>query len=69
MRGIVVAGTAAAGWPRYTPRPTNNQPDPEIPMGRGDKRSRKGKIWRGSFGNSRPTEKNARAKQAAAKKG
>jgi 30S ribosomal protein S31 len=23
-------------------------------MGKGDKRSRMGKIWRGSFGNSRP---------------
>jgi 30S ribosomal protein S31 len=23
-------------------------------MGRGDKRSRKGKIWRGSHGNTRP---------------
>ncbi len=37
-------------------------------MGRGDKRSRKGKIWRGSFGNSRPTAKNQRAKQQAAAK-
>ncbi len=23
-------------------------------MGRGDKRTKRGKIWRGSFGNSRP---------------
>ncbi|MFN3405082.1 MAG: 30S ribosomal protein THX [Cytophagaceae bacterium] len=23
-------------------------------MGKGDKKSKKGKIWRGSFGNSRP---------------
>lgn len=23
-------------------------------MGKGDKRSRKGKIWRGSYGNARP---------------
>lgn len=38
-------------------------------MGRGDKRTRKGKIWRGSFGNSRPTAKNELAKKAAAKKG
>lgn len=27
-------------------------------MGRGDKRTRKGKIWRGSYGNSRPKMKN-----------
>ncbi|MFZ5756400.1 MAG: 30S ribosomal protein THX [Pseudomonadota bacterium] len=27
-------------------------------MGRGDRRSRKGKIWRGSYGNSRPKLKN-----------
>ncbi len=34
-------------------------------MGRGDKRSRKGKIWRGSYGNSRPTAKNeAKAKKS-----
>ncbi len=26
-------------------------------MGRGDKRSKKGKIWRGSFGNCRPKVK------------
>jgi ribosomal small subunit protein bTHX len=25
-----------------------------IQMGKGDKRSKRGKIWRGSFGNSRP---------------
>lgn len=24
-------------------------------MGKGDKRSKKGKIWRGSYGNSRPS--------------
>ena len=27
-------------------------------MGRGDKRTRKGKIWRGSYGNTRPKAKN-----------
>lgn len=32
-------------------------------MGRGDKRSRKGKIWRGSFGNSRPTAKREAARK------
>lgn len=26
-------------------------------MGRGDKRTRKGKIWRGSHGNTRPRKK------------
>lgn len=26
-------------------------------MGKGDKKSRKGKIWRGSFGNRRPKKK------------
>lgn len=35
-------------------------------MGRGDKRTRKGKIWRGSFGNSRPKATKA---TAPAKKG
>jgi len=27
-------------------------------MGRGDKRTKKGKIWRGSFGKWRPKQKN-----------
>ncbi|MBP6184335.1 MAG: 30S ribosomal protein THX [Saprospiraceae bacterium] len=27
-------------------------------MGRGDKRTKRGKIWRGSFGNSRPKANN-----------
>jgi 30S ribosomal protein S31 len=27
-------------------------------MGKGDKKSRKGKIWRGSYGNSRPRKGN-----------
>lgn len=26
-------------------------------MGKGDKRSRKGKVWRGSYGNTRPKKK------------
>ncbi|MCH2042996.1 MAG: 30S ribosomal protein THX [Saprospiraceae bacterium] len=26
-------------------------------MGRGDKRSKRGKIWRGSYGNTRPKSK------------
>jgi 30S ribosomal protein S31 len=34
-------------------------------MGRGDKKSKKGKIFKGSFGKSRP----ARTKKKAAKKG
>ena len=33
-------------------------------MGKGDKRSRRGKIWRGSFGNSRPKAVNAMAEAA-----
>jgi 30S ribosomal protein S31 len=41
-------------------------------MGRGDKRSKKGKIWRHSFGNSRPKpkveQKAKRLAKAAAKK-
>lgn len=37
-------------------------------MGRGDRRSRKGKIFRGSYGNSRPQRTKASAKPAAAKK-
>ena len=35
-------------------------------MGRGDKKTKKGKIFKGSFGKSRPA--NAPAKPAAAKK-
>lgn len=27
-------------------------------MGKGDKRSKRGKIWNGSYGNSRPKTKN-----------
>lgn len=27
-------------------------------MGKGDKKTRKGKIWRGSYGKSRPKRKN-----------
>lgn len=42
-------------------------------MGRGDKRTRKGKIFRGSFGNSRPKSDNkstpAGAAVATGKKG
>lgn len=35
-------------------------------MGRGDKRSRRGKIWRGTYGNTRPRKKaNGHAKPAA----
>ncbi len=38
-------------------------------MGKGDKRSRKGKIYRGSYGNVRPqsTDKPVEQKAAAAK--
>lgn len=38
-------------------------------MGKGDKKTKKGKIFMGSFGNSRPTaaNKNAKTKKAAAK--
>jgi 30S ribosomal protein S31 len=34
-------------------------------MGRGDKRTRKGKIFKGSYGNKRPRKKNANAKKKA----
>jgi ribosomal small subunit protein bTHX len=34
-------------------------------MGRGDKRTRKGKIFAASFGNSRPTAKKKRAEKKA----
>ncbi|MCK9489661.1 MAG: 30S ribosomal protein THX [Xanthomonadales bacterium] len=34
-------------------------------MGRGDKRTRRGKIYTGSYGNSRPHTKKAAAKKAA----
>ncbi len=36
-------------------------------MGRGDKKSKKGKLWRGSNGKARPTTKNvAKMKKRAA---
>lgn len=31
-------------------------------MGKGDKKSKRGKIWRGSFGNSRPKKNKAAVK-------
>lgn len=38
-------------------------------MGKGDKKSKKGKIWRKSYGNTRPRKvKTAAAKKAAPKK-
>jgi 30S ribosomal protein S31 len=36
-------------------------------MGRGDKKTKKGKIFKGSFGKTRPAKPNAK-KKAAAKK-
>ncbi|MBA4251627.1 MAG: 30S ribosomal protein THX [Chlorobiaceae bacterium] len=36
-------------------------------MGRGDKKTKKGKIFKGSNGKSRPTAKKLRAKKVAAK--
>jgi 30S ribosomal protein S31 len=35
-------------------------------MGKGDKRSKKGKIWRGSYGNSRPKATSAHSAPKAA---
>ncbi len=35
-------------------------------MGKGDKKSKKGKIWRGSFGNRRKRKKKKAAAAAAA---
>lgn len=37
-------------------------------MGRGDKKTKKGKIFKGSFGKSRPTKATAPAKKAVVKK-
>lgn len=36
-------------------------------MGRGDKKTKKGKIFKGSFGKSRPAKKNNNKKAASAK--
>ena len=36
-------------------------------MGKGDRRSRKGMIWRGTNGNTRPRKKSAAATQAKKK--
>jgi 30S ribosomal protein S31 len=40
----------------------------EAYMGKGDRRSRKGKIWRGTYGKTRPRKKAKRAKKATAPK-
>lgn len=37
-------------------------------MGRGDKKTKKGKIFKGSFGKSRPSKLTVPAKKATAKK-
>jgi len=39
----------------------------ELPMGQGDRKTRKGKIWRGSYGNTRK-HKPAAAKGSAKKR-
>ena len=36
-------------------------------MGRGDRRTRKGKIWRGSTGKTRPKKRKKKAKAKAVK--
>jgi len=37
-------------------------------MGKGDRKTKKGKIFRSSFGNTRPTAQKLRKKKEAAKK-
>ena len=37
-------------------------------MGKGDRRTKRGKIFRGSYGNTRPKKKKLRARAAAAAK-
>ena len=37
-------------------------------MGRGDKKTARGKIWRGSFGKSRPKNKKKNIKKAVVQK-
>ncbi len=34
-------------------------------MGKGDRRTRRGKIWRGSYGKTRPKSKKKRSRAAA----
>lgn len=43
--------------------------DQKIIMGRGDKKTAKGKRFKGSFGKTRPAKKKTAAKKAAKKKG
>ena len=45
----------------------NLKPIP-IPMGKGDKRTKKGKIYRGSFGKRRPGKLKAKGKTPAPKR-
>ena len=40
----------------------------ELTMGKGDKRTKKGKIYRGSFGKRRPRKVKAKGKTAAPKR-
>ena len=45
------------------------QPQPAISiMGKGDKRTKKGKIYRGSYGKRRPGKLKSKAKKTAAKR-
>ncbi|MHC4641359.1 MAG: 30S ribosomal protein THX [Planctomycetota bacterium] len=37
-------------------------------MGRGDRSTKRGKLWRGTFGKSRPTEQKRRAQKRNKKK-
>jgi 30S ribosomal protein S31 len=38
-------------------------------MGKGDKKTKRGKLWRGTYGKSRPTEKKRRTQKHNKKKG
>ena len=38
-------------------------------MGKGDKRSKKGKIWRGSYGKSRPQKANKKTSEQKSEAG
>jgi 30S ribosomal protein S31 len=69
-RSALRCGLLLRAW-RVSPRlravgRTSNQES--ICMGKGDRKTRRGKIYRGSFGKSRPKDPAKQRKKAAAKK-
>lgn len=56
--GVEFDAAGHASLRRFQWRPRPHSSTKGRTMGKGDKKSRKGKIWRGSFGKRRPAKKN-----------